>query len=79
MTSCLSVKAVYVDRYTVPEISFPIFPAMDRTINKDGSWTIPKDDIDSLAEFYVNYQAAVELYKHDKELYEKTKDVTIKE
>ena len=70
MTSCQSVKTVYVDRYVVPEITFPIFPAMDREIHKDGSWTIPKDDVDALAEFYIKYQSAVEIYKHDKELYE---------
>ena len=70
MTSCQSVKTVYVDRYTVPEINFPIFPAMDREINADGSWTIPKEDVDLLAEFYLKYQSAVDTYKHDKELFE---------
>ena len=70
MTSCQSVKTVYVDRYTVPEITFPIFPAMDREIHADGSWTIPKEDVDALAEFYLKYQSAVETYKHDKELFE---------
>ena len=76
MTSCLTNKVVYVDRYVVPEITFPIFPALDREIHSDGSWTIPKEDIDSLAEFYVRYKSAVETYKHDKELFEKTKDAT---
>ena len=76
MTSCLTNKTVYVDKYVVPSITFPIFPALDRTVNKDGSWTIPKDDIDLLAEFYINYTTAVETYKHDKELFEKTKDTT---
>ena len=70
MTSCQSVKTVYVDRYVVPEITFPIFPAMDREIHADGSWTIPKEDVDLLAEFYLKYQSAVETYKHDKELFE---------
>lgn len=71
MTSCQSVKTVYVDRYVVPEITFPIFPAMDREIHADGSWTIPKDDVDLLAEFYIKYQSAVDTYKHDKELFER--------
>lgn len=70
MTSCQSVKTVYVDRYTITEITFPIFPAMDREIHADGSWTIPKEDVDSLAKFYLEYQSAVETYKHDKELFE---------
>ena len=68
MMSCQSVKTVY--KYTVPDVNFPIFPAMDRTINADGSWTIPKEDVDALAEFYIKYQSAVETYKHDKELFE---------
>ena len=68
MTSCRSVKVEY--KYVVPEITFPIFPAMDREIHADGSWTIPKEDVDSLAEFYLKYQSAVETYKHDKELFE---------
>lgn len=68
MTSCQSVKVVY--KYTVPDITFPIFPAMDREIHKDGSWTIPKNDVDALSEFYIKYQLSVEEYKHDKELFE---------
>ena len=68
MTSCQSVKVVH--KYTVPDIVFPIFPALDREIHADGSWTIPKDDVDALAEFYVKYQSVVETYKHDKELFE---------
>ena len=74
MTSCQSVKEVYVTRYVVPDIAFPIFPAMDREINQDGSWTIPKQDVDSLAEFYTRYQYAVVIYKHDKELFERTEE-----
>lgn len=76
MTSCLTNKVVYVDRYVVPEITFPIFPALEREIHKDGSWTIPKEDVDSLAEFYVKYQSTIETYKHNKDLFEKAKDAT---
>ena len=70
MTSCQSVKTEYIDRYVVPEITFPIFPALDREINEDGSWTIPKNDVDALAEFYLRYKTAIEIYNHDKELFE---------
>ena len=72
MTSCQSVK--YVDKYVVPEITFPIFPALDREINTDGSWTIPKEDVNALAEFYIKYQSVIEIYNHDKELLENKKD-----
>lgn len=70
MTSCQSVKTEYIDRYVVPKITFPIFPALDREINEDGSWTIPKNDVDALSEFYLRYKTAVEIYNHDKELFE---------
>ena len=71
MTSCQSARVEY--KYIVPEITFPIFPAMDREVHSDGSWTIPKEDVDSLSEFYLKYQSAVETYKHDKELFEGNK------
>ena len=74
MTSCQSVKTVYVDRYVVPEINFPIFPAIDREIHADGSWTIPKEDVDALAEFYTKYQYAVIIYKHNKDLFERVEE-----
>ena len=71
MTSCQSVKTVYIDRYIIPDYNYPIFPALDREVHKDGSWTIPKESVDSLAEFYLKYSALEATYKHDKELYEK--------
>lgn len=71
MTSCQSVRVEY--KYIVPEITFPIFPAMDREVHSDGSWTIPKEDVYLLAEFYIKYQSTVETYKHDKELFEGNK------
>lgn len=70
MTSCQSVKTIYIEKYVVPDINPPIFPALDREIHEDGSWTIPKKDVDALAEFYLKYKTAVEIYNHDKELFE---------
>ena len=64
MTSCQSVK--YIDTVVVPNYNFPVFPAIKRTINDDGSWTIPKEDVDALAEFYTKYQLEIQVYKHDK-------------
>jgi len=74
MTSCQSVKVVY--KYVVSEYNCPKFPALERTINKDGSWTIPPDSVDELTEFYIKYSTLEAIIKHDKELFEKTKDAT---
>lgn len=74
MTSCQSVKVVYVDKYVVPDITFPIFPSMERTIHADGSWTLPKESVDLLAEYYLKIKATEATYEHDKKLFEeKTK------
>ena len=77
MISCRSVKVEY--KYIIPDYNYPKFPALEREINKDGSWTIPPDSVDELAEFYIKYAALEATYRHDKELYEKTKDATPKE
>lgn len=74
MTSCQSVKVVYVDRYIIPDYDVPIFPALEREVQKDGSWNIPKESADLLAEFYVNFEVLAKSYKHDKELFERMKN-----
>ena len=71
MTSCQSVKVVYVDKYVIPDYEIPIFPKLEREVHEDGSWTIPKESTDLLAEFYIKYQVLVKEYNHDKELFEK--------
>ena len=76
MTSCQSVKVVYVDRYIIPDYDVPIFPALEREVQKDGSWYIPKESTDLLAEFYIKYDVLVKSYKHDKELFERMKNDT---
>ena len=76
MTSCQSVKVVYVDRYIIPDYDIPIFPALEREVQKDGSWNIPKESTDLLAEFYVKYDVLYKSYKHDKELFERMKNDT---
>ena len=69
MTSCQSVR---VERkYIVPDIDFPEFPALDREINTDGSWTIPKESVDDLAEYYIRIQETEKNYKDIKSLLEK--------
>lgn len=67
--SCQSARVEY--RYIVPDIEYPIFPALEREINKDGSWTIPKESADLLAEYYIRVQEAEKDYKEIKESYEK--------
>lgn len=71
MTSCRSAQVVY--KYIVPDVNHPDFPELDREINTDGSWTIPKKSVDELTKFYLKYTAEVEKYKHDKELFEGNK------
>lgn len=69
MTSCQSVKTEKV--YIVPDVDFPTFPALEREIHEDGSWTIPKESIDLLAEYYTKIQETEANYKELKDLYEK--------
>ena len=69
ITSCQSVRVEH--KYIVPDIDFPNFPALDRTINADGSWTIPKEDIDALAEYYIKIQETEKNYNDIKRLLEK--------
>ena len=71
MTSCLSDRVVY--KHSVPDITFPIFPALERTVNPDGSWTIPKESVDLLAEYYIQITATETTYKEIKELLENEK------
>ena len=69
MTSCQSVRVE--NKYIGPDIEFPEFPALDREINTDGSWTIPKESVDDLAEYYIRIQETEKNYKEIKRLLEK--------
>jgi len=69
MTSCQSVRVEY--KYLIPDIDFPLFPVLDREINADGSWTLPKESVDSLAEYYIRIQETEQNYKDVKSLLEK--------
>ena len=72
MTSCQSVKVEH--KYIVPDIDFPKFPALERTINKDGSWLIPEESVDLLAEYYIKIQETEKNYNDIKRLLEKGGD-----
>ena len=72
MTSCQSVRVEY--KYIVPDVDFPEFPVLDREIHKDGSWTIPKEDVDALAEYYIKIQETEKTYTDIKRMLEKEKE-----
>lgn len=69
MTSCQSVRVEY--KYIVPDIDFPKFPALEREVHSDGSWDIPKQSVDALAEYYIRIQETEKDYKDIKRLLEK--------
>ena len=71
MTSCQSNNVVTVEKTVVPDIVFPIFPKIKRTVNTDGSWLIPKESADMLAEYYIQIQETEKNYEGLRELYEK--------
>ena len=65
MTSCQSPRT----EYYVPEIEFPQFPELHRTIQEDGSWLVPKQDVDALAAYYLQIQTTQAVYEQKRRLY----------
>ena len=72
MISCQSTRIEY--KYVVPDVDFPKFPILDREVHADGSWTLPKDSVDLLAEYYVRIMETEKDYKDIKSLLEKRKE-----
>lgn len=70
MTSCRSTKVVTVEKTRIPLLEFPEFPIIERIVNEDKSWLIPKESTDALAEFYEHYEEVKKNYTMLKELYE---------
>ena len=69
LTSCASVE--YVDRPFVPEIVFPIFPALDgETRNADGTVSVPGEWLVRLAEYRIRIEETERNYNGIKALYE---------
>lgn len=71
MTSCRSSKVITVENTRVPLLDFPEFPVIKRTVNSDGSWNVPKESTDALADFFVHYEEVKKNYQMLKDLYEK--------
>lgn len=67
--SCVSVE--YVDRPFVPEIVFPIFPALDgEERNADGTVSVPGEWLVRLAEYRIRIEETEKNYNGIKALYE---------
>ena len=71
LMSCISAKTEYIDRPVVPEISFPVFPALENEVlNDDGSVSVPADWIMRLAEYKIRIEETEKNYEDLKALYE---------
>lgn len=69
LTSCTSIE--YVDRPFVPEIVFPVFPALDgEERNADGTVSVPGEWLVRLAEYRIRLEEAERNYNGIKALYE---------
>lgn len=69
LTSCTSTE--YVDRPFVPEIVFPIFPALDgEERNADGTVSVPGEWLVRLAEYRIRIEETERNYNGIKALYE---------
>ena len=44
LTACQSTQVITVEKVTVPDIAFPVFPLAEKmTDNKDGTVTVPSE------------------------------------
>lgn len=69
LTSCASVE--YVDRPFVPEIVFPIFPALDgEARNADGTVSVPGEWLVRLAEYKIRIAETEKNYTDIKAIYD---------
>lgn len=68
MTSCRSLEPA--DKPFVPDLCFPVFPEIERTVNPDGSWLVPAESVDRLAVYYLEITATENTYKRIKKTIE---------
>ncbi len=72
LTACQSTQVITVEKVTVPDIAFPVFPLAEKmTDNKDGTVTVPSEWIVRLEEFRIRYKATEDFYDGLREIYEK--------
>lgn len=70
LTSCVSGRVEYIEKPYVPEISFPIFPALEGgTENEDGTVSIPAEWIVELAVYKIRIEETEKNYKDIQALY----------
>lgn len=71
LTCCQSPRQVAVDRPVVPELVFPLFPALSGAVrNGDGTVTVGEDWVIRLAEFRIRFDEFTANYDDLKALYE---------
>ena len=71
MISCQSNKVGTVEKVVIPEIVFPPFPRIERTVNADGSWLIPEKSVKALASYYLLISETEANYENLRVIYEK--------
>ena len=72
LTACVSPKVEYVEKPVVPELVFPIFPALDGGVkNPDGTVSVPGEWIVRVAEYKIRIEETEKNYNDLKALYEK--------
>lgn len=72
LTSCVSDRIVYVDRPVVPELVFPVFPALEGgERNDDGTVSVPGEWLVRIAEYKIRIEETKKTYGDIKALYEK--------
>lgn len=70
MTCCLSPRQVAVDRPVVPELVFPLFPALSGAVrNGDGTVTVGEDWIVRIAEYRIRIEETEQTYGDLKSLW----------
>lgn len=70
LTSCVSGKVEYIEKAYVPELNFPIFPALDGGIeNADGSVSVSAEWIIQLAEYKIRIEETEKNYNEIKDNY----------
>ena len=70
LTNCVSPKVEYIEKPYVPEIDFPIFPAIENFERKNGRVIVSEDWIVRLAEYKIRIEETEKNYSDLKALYE---------